>query len=248
MMTPFYAEILGTALLILLGNGTVANVVLARSKAHNAGWIVVVTGWAMGVFVGAFTVASISGAHLNPAITLGMALAGKFPWDQVPLYLAAQMIGAMIGATLVWLAYLPHWSQTADAEAKRGAFCTAPAIRQPLANLLCEAIGTLVLMLGVFGIKGAVMQQGTAAAVPLDMGALGMIPVAFLVWGIGLALGGPTGYAINPARDLGPRIMHALLPIAGKGHSDWGYAWVPVLGPMLGAAVAAGIYAAVGGF
>jgi glycerol uptake facilitator protein len=245
---PFGGEILGTALLILFGDGTVANVVLARSKAQNAGWIVVATGWAMGVFVGAFTVASISGAHLNPAVSLGMALAGKFRWELVPIYVTGQMIGAMLGALLVWLAYLPHWSQTPDPDAKRSIFCTAPALRRPLANVLCEVIGTLALMLGIFGIKGAVMQQSTDAAVPLDMGALGVIPVAFLVWGIGLALGGPTGYAINPARDLGPRIMHALLPIAGKGHSDWGYAWVPVVGPLIGAALAAEIYLAVGGF
>jgi glycerol uptake facilitator protein len=247
-MNPFCGEILGTALLILLGDGTVANVVLAKSKAQNAGWIVVVTGWAMGVYVGAFTVASISGAHLNPAVSLGLAVAGKFPWSQVPLYVAGQVIGAMIGAGLVWLAYLPHWAPSSDPDAKRAVFCTAPAIRQPLANLLCEVIGTLVLMLGIFGIKGAVMQQDTSAAVPLDMGALGLIPVALLVWGIGLALGGPTGYAINPARDLGPRIMHALLPIAGKGGSDWGYAWVPVAGPAIGACLAAAIYLAAGGF
>jgi glycerol uptake facilitator protein len=202
----------------------------------------------MGVYVGAFTVASISGAHLNPAVTLGLATSGKFPWVQVPVYVASQMIGAMMGALLVWLAYLPHWSQTTDPDAKRSAFCTAPAIRRPLANLLCEVIGTLALMLGIFGIKGAVMQPGTPAAVPLDMGALGMLPVGLLVWGIGLALGGPTGYAINPARDLGPRIMHAVLPIAGKGNSDWGYAWVPIAGPVIGAGLAAAIYLSVGGF
>ena len=247
-MTPFQGEILGTALLILLGDGTVANVALAKSKAYNAGWIVVVTGWAMGVFVGAFAVASVSGAHLNPAVSLGLAIAGKFAWAQVPVYVAGQMIGAMIGAALVWLAYLPHWAETAAPETKLGVFCTAPAIRRPPANLLCEAIGTLALMLGIFGIKGAALQSDTAAAVPLDMGALGLVPVAFLVWGIGLALGGPTGYAINPARDLGPRIMHALLPIAGKGGSDWGYSWVPVAGPLLGASLAAAIYLAVGGF
>lgn len=247
-MSPFCAEILGTALLVLFGDGTVANVVLAKSKAHHAGWMVVVTGWAMGVYVGALVAASISGAHLNPAVSVGMAMAGKFPWAQVPVYVAGQMLGALIGAVLVWLAYLPHWSQTSDPDAKRGVFCTAPAIRRPAANLLCEVIGTLALMLGIFGIKGAVMQQDTGAAVPLDMGALGMIPVAFLVWGIGLALGGPTGYAINPARDLGPRIMHAVLPIPGKGSSDWGYAWVPVAGPVIGAALAATIYLAAGGF
>jgi len=202
----------------------------------------------MGVFVGAFTVASVSGAHLNPAVSLGLALVDKFSWSEVPIYLAGQMIGAMIGALFVWLAYLPHWNQTSDPDAKRSVFCTAPAIRRPLANLVCEVIGTLVLILGILGIKGAVMQQNTSAAVPLDMGALGMLPVALLVWGIGLALGGPTGYAINPARDLGPRIMHAMLPIAGKGGSDWGYAWVPVVGPMIGAGLAAGIYLALGKF
>jgi glycerol uptake facilitator protein len=247
-MNPFYGEILGTALLILFGNGTVANVVLAKSKAQNAGWIVVATGWAMGVYVGAFTVASISGAHLNPAVTFGLAISGKFPWAEMPVYVMGQMIGAMLGAVLVWLAYLPHWSPTMDPDAKRAAFCTAPAIRRLPANLLCEVIGTAALLLGIFGIKGAAMQQSTGAAVPLDMGALGMLPVALLVWGIGLALGGPTGYAINPARDLGPRIMHALLPIASKGGSDWGYAWVPVAGPMIGAALAAAIYLAAGGF
>ncbi len=247
-MNPFCGEILGTALLVLFGDGTVANVVLARSKGQNAGWIVVTTGWAMGVYIGAFSVASISGAHLNPAVSLGLAIAGKFPWAKVPVYLTGQMIGAMIGATLVWLTYLPHWAVTSDPDAKRGVFCSAPAIRRPFANLMCEAIGTMALLLGIFGIKGAVMQQNTGAAVPLDMGALGMLPVAFLVWGIGLALGGPTGYAINPARDLGPRIMHAVLPIPGKGGSDWGYSWVPVAGPMIGAAVAAAIFLALGGF
>ncbi len=247
-MNPFCGEILGTALLVLFGDGTVANVVLARSKAQNAGWIVVVTGWAMGVYIGAFTVASISGAHLNPAVSLGLAIAGKFPWAQVPVYVSGQVIGAMIGAVLVWLAYLPHWAASSDPDAKRSVFCTAPAIRRLPANLLCEAIGTMALMLGIFGIKGAVMQQGSGAAVPLDMGALGMLPVAFLIWGIGLALGGPTGYAVNPARDLGPRIVHALLPITGKGGSDWGYAWVPVVGPLIGAGLAAEIFLAVGGF
>jgi glycerol uptake facilitator protein len=247
-MNAFCGEILGTALLVLLGEGAVANVILARSKGQNAGWIVVVTGWAMGVFVGAFTVANSSGAHLNPAVSLGLAFVGKFSWSQVPVYIAGQLLGAMVGALFVWLAYLPHWKQTIDPDAKRSIFCTAPAIRQPIANLMCEVIGTLVLILGIFGIKGAVMQSNTGAAVPLDMGALGVIPVAFLVWGICLALGGPTGYAINPARDLGPRIVHALLPISGKAGSDWGYAWVPVLGPMIGAGLAAGIYGAVGGF
>jgi glycerol uptake facilitator protein len=247
-MSNFSGEILGTMLLVLLGDGVVANVVLAKSKAYGSGWIVIVTGWAMAVFVGAYMVAKVSGAHLNPAVTLGMALTGTLKWDQVPIYIAGQMIGAVLGATLVWLAFLPHWVRTTDTAAKLGVFCTAPAIRQPVANLLTEIIGTFVLILGIFGIKGAVMQSGTSAAVPIDMGALGIIPVAFLVWSIGLSLGGPTGYAINPARDLGPRIAHFLLPIAGKGGSDWGYAWIPVVGPMIGAALAAWLYMALGQF
>jgi glycerol uptake facilitator protein len=247
-MTNFSGEILGTMLLVLLGDGTVANVALAKSKAYAAGWMVVATGWGLAVFVGAYTVASVSGAHLNPAVTLGMAMTGKLPWDQVPWYVGGQMVGAVLGAVLVWLAFLPHWSETSDAAVKLGVFCTAPAIRRPPANLLTEIIGTFVLMLGIFSIKGVVMQQGTSAAVPIHMGALGVLPVAFLVWAIGLSLGGPTGYAINPARDLGPRIAHALLPIAGKGGSDWGYAWIPVFGPLIGAALAAWLYMALGQF
>jgi len=247
-MGPFSGEILGTMLLLLLGDGVVANVVLAKSKANSAGWMVITTGWALAVFVGAFTAAKASGAHLNPAVTLGQALLGNLAWNQVPIYIAGQMIGAMLGAALVWLAFLPHWSETSDADAKLAVFCTAPAIRRPLANLLTEIIGTFVLILGIFGIKTAVMQPNTSAAVPIDMGALGIIPVAFLVWAIGLSLGGPTGYAINPARDLGPRIMHALLPIPGKRDSDWSYAWVPVVGPMIGAALATGLYGALGCF
>ncbi len=238
-MTNFSGEILGTMLLVLLGDGTVANVALAKSKAYAAGWMVVATGWGLAVFVGAYTVASISGAHLNPAVTLGMAITGKLAWAKVPSYVGGQMIGAMLGAVIVWLAYLPHWAETSDAAVKLGVFCTAPAIRQPPANLLTEIIGTFVLMLGIFGIKEAVLEQGTSAAVPIHMGALGVLPVGFLVWAIGLALGGPTGYAINPARDFGPRLAHAILPIPGKGRSDWGYAIVPILGPFLGAGIAA---------
>jgi glycerol uptake facilitator protein len=247
-MTPFSGEVLGTMLLVLLGDGTVANVVLTKSKAYASGWIVITTGWGMAVFVGAYTVFRVSDAHLNPAVTLAMAITGKLSWDKVPVYVAAQMIGAFLGAVLVWLAFLPHWAETSDAATKLGVFCTAPAIRRPWANLLTEIIGTFVLIIGIFGIKGAVMQSASSAAVPIDMGALGIIPVAFLVWVIGLALGGPTGYAINPARDLGPRIAHALLPIAGKGGNDWGYAWVPVVGPLIGAALTAWLYMALGSF
>jgi glycerol uptake facilitator protein len=247
-MNHFTGEILGTMLLILLGDGVVANVTLNKSKAQGAGWMVVVTGWALGVFVGAFTVASVSGAHLNPAVTLAMAITGKLPWAETPVYIVGQMIGAFLGATLVCLTFLPHWAETEDPVAKLGIFCTIPAIRRAGANLLAEIIGTFVLILGIFAIKGAVMQSNTPAAVPIDMGALGCLPVAFLVWSIGLSLGGPTGYAINPARDFAPRLAHALLPIPGKGGSDWGYAWIPVVGPMIGAAIAAWFYMTVGPF
>ena len=247
-MTPFLGEIVGTALLILLGDGVVANVLLAKSKGNNAGWIVITTGWALAVFVGAFSVASVSGAHLNPAVTIGLAVAGKFGWDQVPIYIVGQFIGAFIGATLVWLLYYPHWAETADQGLKLAVFSTGPAIRNPLWNLIGEIIGTFVLVFGIFAIKGAVMQEASGAAVPIGLGALGILPVAFLVWGIGLSLGGPTGYAINPARDLGPRIMHFLLPIAGKGGSDWGYSWIPVVGPIVGAVIAGALYVALGKF
>jgi glycerol uptake facilitator protein len=201
----------------------------------------------MAVFVGAYAVASISGAHLNPAVSLGVAInTGDF--SQLPIYIIGQFVGAFIGATLVWLAYLPHWAETPDKGLKLAVFCTAPAIRNPVSNLITEIIGTFVLLFGIFAIKGASMESGTGAAVPLSMGALGIIPVAFLVWVIGLSLGGPTGYAINPARDLGPRIMHFILPIAGKGGSDWGYSWIPVVGPLIGATIAALLYGALGKF
>ena len=236
-MSPFLGEVIGTMLLVLLGDGVVANVLLTRTKGNNGGWIVITTAWALAVFVGAYSVASISGAHLNPAVTLGVAInTGDF--SQLPSYWIAQFIGAFIGATLVWLAYLPHWALTEDKGLKLGVFCTAPAVRNTVSNLMTEIIGTFVLMFGIFAIKGA----------KTDMGSLQIIVVAFLVWAIGLSLGGPTGYAINPARDLGPRIMHAILPIAGKGGSDWGYSWIPVVGPLVGAAIAALLYGALGKF
>lgn len=247
-MTPtsiLVGEIIGTMLLILLGDGVVAGVLLNKSKGQNGGWIVITTAWALAVFVGAYASAVASGAHLNPAVTIGLAIAGSTPWSMVPFYIIAQFIGAFIGATLVWLHYLPHWAATADPGLKLGVFSTGPAIRNTTTNLISEIIGTFVLMFGILAIKGATLQQGTGAAVPINLGALGIIPVAFLVWVIGLALGGPTGYAINPARDLGPRIMHAVLPIAGKGDSDWGYAWIPVVGPIIGAVIAAVLYLAV---
>jgi glycerol uptake facilitator protein len=234
-------------LLILLGDGVVAGVLLSRSKAQNSGWIVITTAWAMAVFVGAFSVASVSGAHLNPAVTIGLAVAGNFPWSQVPIYILGEFIGAMIGATLVWLHYMPHWAVTEDPGLKLAVFSTGPAIRNTVTNLISEIIGTFVLLFGIFTIKGAAMDAGPAA-VPISLGALGIIPVAFLVWAIGMSLGGPTGYAINPARDLGPRIMHAILPIPGKGSSDWGYSWIPVVGPIIGAIIAALLWVALGKF
>jgi glycerol uptake facilitator protein len=245
-MTPFFGEIVGTMLLVLLGDGVVANVLLRQTKGHQSGWIVITTGWAFAVYVGAFAVARVSGAHLNPAVSIGLAVTGAFGWERVPIYIAAQLIGGFLGAVLVWLAYLPHWRQTPDADAKRGVFCTAPAIRHAPANLVCEVIGTFVLIFGVLTIKGAFEEPPSAAAVPINLGAVGVLPVAILVWAIGLSLGGPTGYAINPARDLAPRLAHALLPIEGKGPSEWGYAWIPVVGPILGAVVAGSLYVVLG--
>ncbi len=228
-MTTFVAELIGTMLLIILGDGVVANVLLSKSKGQNAGWIVITTGWAIAVFVGVYAVGAYSGAHINPAVTVGLAAAGEFPWADVPLYIVAQMIGAFIGAVIVWLAYFPHWAETADPGLKLAVFSTGPAIRNTVWNLVTEIIGTFMLVFGVLVIVNANQSADTNV-----VGALFVIPVAFLVWGIGLSLGGPTGYAINPARDLGPRIAHFLLPIPGKGDSDWGYSWIPVVGPIIG--------------
>ena len=227
MTSPFVGEIIGTMRLLLLGDGVVANVVLGKTKGNSSGWIVITTGWALAVFVGAYASAVVSGAHLNPAVTVGLAVAGGFAWGDVPLYIIAQMIGAFIGAVLVWLAYYQHWGATPDPGAKLAVFSTGPAIRSTVWNLITEIIGTFVLIFGILAIRGG---EG-------DMGSLAIIPVAFLVWAIGLSLGGPTGYAINPARDLGPRIAHAVLPIPGKGSSDWGYSWIPVVGPIIGAVI-----------
>jgi glycerol uptake facilitator protein len=240
-MEILVAEIIGTMFLILLGEGVVANVVLTRTKGNAGGWMVITTGWALGVFVGVFTVAPVSGAHINPAVTIALWMTGTVGANVVPLYIIGQFVGAFIGATLVWLAYLPHWAKTADPQLKLAVFSTGPAIRHAGSNLTTEIIGTFVLIFGVLTIRGAAIVLAEGAPSPgfdIGLGALGALPVAFLVWGIGLSLGGPTGYAINPARDLAPRIAHALLPIAGKGGSDWGYAWIPVAGPIIGAAVA----------
>ena len=236
-MTPFIGELLGTAMLLLLGNGVVANVVLTGTKGHNSGWIVISLAWGLAVFSAVFMVADVSGAHLNPAVTLGLAIAGKFDWASVPAYMAAQLAGAAIGTTLVWLQYRSHYQITEDAMAKRATFCTDPAIRHTTNNFFSEFIGTFALVLGVLFITGA-----SVGAEEASLGSLDALPVGLLVTVIGLGLGGTTGYAINPARDLGPRIMHAILPIEGKASSDWGYAWIPVLGPLTGGAAAAGLW------
>jgi glycerol uptake facilitator protein len=225
----FGAEVIGTAILILLGNGVVAGVLLNQSKAQNAGWIVITWGWGIGVAVGAYAVFQYSGAHLNPAVTLGTALEGRTEWSDVPEYFAGEFVGAFIGATLVWLAYINHWRATEDPGLKLACYSTAPAIRNTPANLITEIIGTFLLVFGILAI---------AANADVVESGLFVLLVGLLVFGIGLSLGGPTGYAINPARDLGPRIMHAILPIAGKGPSDWGYSWIPVVGPLIGGALA----------
>ena len=237
-MSPFSGEFIGTALLIILGDGVVANVLLNKSKGFNGGWIVITFGWAMAVYTGVFVSAPHSGAHLNPAVSIGLAVAGKFSWNLVPSYILAQLLGAMLGAFIVWVAYRRHFAQTDDAEAKLAVFCTGPAIRAAGDNIVSEIIGTFVLVFGALYILGPTIKLNGSEG-NLGLGAIGALPVSFLVLAIGLSLGGPTGYAINPARDLGPRIMHALLPIPKKRDSDWGYAWIPVAGPIAGAILAA---------
>ena len=235
-MTPFIAEIIGTTLLILLGGGVVANVVLNKTIGNNSGWMVITTGWALAVYVAVVVTAPYSGAHLNPAVSIGLAVAGKFEWALVPLYILAQMLGAMIGAFTVWLVYKSHFDATEDSASKKAVFCTAPAIRNVFSNLISEIVGTFVLIFVILYFTNATMND---AQTIIGLGSLGALPVAFLVWAIGLSLGGTTGYAINPARDLGPRIMHALLPIKNKAASDWSYSWIPIVGPILGASMAA---------
>lgn len=241
-MTPFVAEFIGTALLILLGNGVVANVVLTGTKGHGGGWIVITTAWALGVFVGVVVAGPFSGAHLNPAVTIALAISGKFAWAQVPSYMLAQMLGAMLGSMLVWIKYKDHFAATLDKGLKLAAFSTGPAIRNPVSNLTSEVIGSFVLLFVIFYFTSA---EITDTKTPVGLGSLGAIPVMFLVWAIGLSLGGTTGYAINPVRDLGPRVMHSILPVAGKGSSDWAYSWIPVAGPMIGASLAACLYLAL---
>ena len=234
-MTPFIAEIIGTALLILLGQGVVANVVLNKTIGNNSGWIVITAGWALAVYVAVVVTGPYSGAHINPAVSIGLAIAGKFPWESVPTYILAQMIGAMIGASTVWLMYKDHFDATEDGDSKKAVFCTAPALRNIFSNLFSEIIGTFVLIFTILYFTNATINDTQTI---IGLGSLGAVPVAFLVWAIGLSLGGTTGYAINPARDLGPRIIHAILPIKDKASNDWGYAWIPVLGPIIGASIA----------
>lgn len=232
-MNPFLGEFIGTALLIILGDGVVANVVLNKTKGNNSGWIVITFGWAIAVFVAVFVSSHFSKAHLNPAVTLAMAyLENNFSWNDVPVYIGGQMLGAMAGSLLVWLSYKLHFAATPDADGKLAVFCTAPAIRSTPNNLITEIIGTFVLVFGVLYI----------ASPSSSLGALDALPVGLLVLGIGLSLGGPTGYAINPARDLGPRIMHFILPIPAKRNSDWGYAWIPVVGPVIGGLLAGVVF------
>ena len=231
-MSPFIAEIVGTAILIILGDGVVANVILSKTKGFNGGLISITFGWSMAVFVGVYVSATASGAHLNPAVTIALAYAGKFDWALVPQYLAAQLIGAMFGAFIVWLAYKQHFDETTDGDAKLAVFSTGPAIRNSFYNLITEAIGTFILVFGAMAFSKPSSSLGTLEA----------LPVALLILGIGLSLGGPTGYAINPARDLGPRIAHFILPIKNKRDSDWGYSWIPVVGPIIGALIAVYLY------
>ncbi|MBK7433443.1 MAG: aquaporin family protein [Chitinophagaceae bacterium] len=231
-MQIFLFEMIGMAFLILLGNGVVANVVLSNTKGQNSGWIVITFGWAIAVFAGVYISAAKSGANLNPAVTLAFAVLERTPWSDVPAFIAGQFAGAMVGSLLVWLSYKKHFDLTEDADAKMAVFCNSPAIPNIPFNLITEVIGTFALVFGVLFITGA----------EIKLGSLDALPVALLVLGIGLSLGGPTGYAINPARDLGPRIMHFLLPIPGKRDSNWGYSWIPVLGPLTGGMLAALVF------
>lgn len=236
-MNAFFAEFFGTAIILVFGGGVVANVLLSNTKGYNSGWIVISFGWAVGVFTGVLIAAPVSGAHLNPAITLALAIVHKFSFSLVPLYISAQLLGAMFGALLVWLAYKKHFDATENADAKLAVFCTSPNIRSYWYNVITEVIGTYVLALAVLYM----------AEPEVGLGALNALPVAIVVLGIGLSLGGPTGYAINPARDLGPRIMHFFLPIPGKRNSDWQYSWVPVIGPAIGATLASVMFLIFGG-
>lgn len=236
-MNIFVAEFFGTALLISMGSGVVANVVLKGTKGNGGGWMVITTAWALGVFIGVIVAGPYSGAHLNPAVSLGLAIVGDFSWSLVPYYVMAQILGAGFGSVFAWVVYKDHFDATSDPALKFAPFGTVPAIRNIPFNFLSEVIGTFVLIFVILYITDPIIADDNAT--PIGLGAIGALPVAFLVWVIGLAFGGTTGYAINPARDLGPRIVHAVLPIKGKGGSDWSYSWVPIIGPLVGSAIAA---------
>ena len=247
-MSPYLAEFLGTAILITLGEGVVANVVLSRTKGHNAGWIVITAGWGMAVFVAVLCVGKYSGAHINPAVTLALAAAHKFDdkfksWHDVPLFILCQMAGAFVGAIVVYLVHAPYFRATEDPDAKLGVFATSPNIRCYCNAFLCEVVGTFVLVLPIFLMVSPTLSYSTGTPtkleMPIGLGAVGALPIGLIVFAIGLCLGGPTGYAINPARDLAPRLAHALLPIPGKRNSDWPYAWIPTLAPLAGGLLAA---------
>ncbi|CAM4122110.1 MIP/aquaporin family protein [Gillisia limnaea] len=236
-MNPLIAEFIGTFILILLGVGVVANVILKGTKGYGSGWIVITTGWALAVFIAVAVAGPYSGAHINPAVSVGLAIAGLFDWAMVLPYCAMQILGGMAGAAVVWLMHKDHFDLSEDQRIKLGVFATAPAIRNYPVNIISEIVGTFILIFVILFFTPAVLEDQTST--PIGLGTLGALPVAFLVWGIGLSLGGTTGYAINPARDLGPRLAHWILPIKGKGGSDWSYSWVPVVGPLLGSALAA---------
>ena len=241
-MTEFVAEIIGTFILILLGDGVVANVILKKTKGFGGGWIVISWGWGLAVFLAVATVGPVSGAHINPAVTLGLAFGGIFPWAKVGIYILAQMIGAALGALFVWLAYHDHYKATDEPVIILSTFSTVPAVRNYGKNAMTEIIGTFLLVFVVFYLAGPTFSSPEIRDVEIGLGSIGALPVGLLVTAIGLSLGGPTGYAINPARDLGPRIMHAILPIKDKGNSDWAYSWVPILAPVIGAGLAALLY------
>lgn len=241
-MSPFVAEFLGTFLLILLGNGVVANVVLKQTKASSAGWIEITTGWALAVYVGVLVAGPYSGAHINPAVTVSLAIGGLFEWSNVLTYISAQLLGAMLGSFVVWLTHKDHYDLTEDVEGIKASFCTAPAIRNLPINFLNEVVGTFVLLFAVFYIAGPEIEMESEKVVSFGLGSLGAIPVAFVVWVIGLSLGGTTGYAINPARDLGPRIVYTFLPIKSKRDSDWSYSWIPIIAPLVGGGIAAVLF------
>lgn len=240
-MTPFIAEFLGTFLLLLLGNGVVANVVLKDTKGHGSGWIVITTAWALAVYVGVLVAGPYSGAHLNPAVTISLAVTGLFEWSQVLSYILAQFLGAMLGSLIVWITHKDHYDITEDKEGIMATFCTSPAIKNAILNYLNELVGAFVLLFSVFYIVAPELTINEQD-VNFGLGSLGAIPVAFVVWVIGLGLGGTTGYAINPARDLGPRIVYTLLPLKNKKDSNWSYAWIPVIGPISGGIIAAFLY------